>query len=210
MSASTPPNDSAYAAAIDLKKAGVGIAAIVDLRDNPTGAAVDEARALGIEINHGRAVITRRRQAAGLLDDHPAEGRRRRAHHSRRRAADVGRLDAVGASVLAVARQGRLRRRDEALPARRLRAGLRLGRRLQRHRRPGGDGRRGAGGRREGGEGCRRQGASGAPKLKAEAGESWAGGNARRGPGAGAGHDGQGLRRFPERRHRQGHPPGGA
>ncbi len=48
--------DSAYAAAIDLKKAGVGIAAIVDLRDNPSGGLVDEARALGIEINHGRAV----------------------------------------------------------------------------------------------------------------------------------------------------------
>jgi len=50
-------NDTAYAAAIDLKKAGVNIAAIVDLRDNPAGPAVDEARALGIEINHGRAVI---------------------------------------------------------------------------------------------------------------------------------------------------------
>ncbi len=50
-------NDSAYAAAIDLKKAGVNIAAIVDLRDNPTGPVIDEARALGIEINFGRAVI---------------------------------------------------------------------------------------------------------------------------------------------------------
>ncbi|MEQ1955294.1 sarcosine oxidase subunit alpha [Mesorhizobium sp. CN2-181] len=49
-------NDSAYYAAIDLKKAGIGIAGIVDLRDNPSGPAVDEARALGIEINHGRAV----------------------------------------------------------------------------------------------------------------------------------------------------------
>ncbi len=53
-------NDSAYAAAIDLRKAGVGIAAIVDLRDNPTGPLVDEARALGIEINHGRAVVKAR------------------------------------------------------------------------------------------------------------------------------------------------------
>ena len=50
-------NDSAYYAAIDLKKAGVSIAGIVDLRDNPSGPAVDEARALGIEINHGRAVV---------------------------------------------------------------------------------------------------------------------------------------------------------
>lgn len=53
-------NDSAYAAAIDLKKAGVSIATIVDLRDNPTGPMVDEARALGIEINHGRAVVKAR------------------------------------------------------------------------------------------------------------------------------------------------------
>ncbi|TIU05029.1 MAG: sarcosine oxidase subunit alpha, partial [Mesorhizobium sp.] len=40
-----------------LKKAGVGVAAIVDLRDNPTGPVIDEARALGIEVNFGRAVI---------------------------------------------------------------------------------------------------------------------------------------------------------
>jgi sarcosine oxidase subunit alpha len=50
-------NDSAYAAAIDLKKAGVNVAAIVDLRDTPSGPIVDEARALGIEINPGRAVV---------------------------------------------------------------------------------------------------------------------------------------------------------
>jgi sarcosine oxidase subunit alpha len=49
-------NDSAYAAAIDLKKAGVEIAAIVDLRDNPSSPLVEEARALGIEIHGGRAV----------------------------------------------------------------------------------------------------------------------------------------------------------
>jgi len=48
--------DSAYAAAIDLKKAGAGIAAIVDLRDNPAGPLVDEARKLGIEILSGRTV----------------------------------------------------------------------------------------------------------------------------------------------------------
>lgn len=50
-------NDSAYAAALDLKKAGVAIAAIVDLRDNPTGPAVEAARAANIEIHPGRAVI---------------------------------------------------------------------------------------------------------------------------------------------------------
>ncbi|HEV7416131.1 MAG TPA: sarcosine oxidase subunit alpha family protein, partial [Tianweitania sediminis] len=50
-------NDSAYPAAIDLKKAGINIAAIVDLRDNPSGPLVEEARSLGIEINHGRTVV---------------------------------------------------------------------------------------------------------------------------------------------------------
>ena len=50
-------NNSAYAAAIDLKRAGVEVAAIVDLRDNPSSPIVEEARALGIEINHGRAVV---------------------------------------------------------------------------------------------------------------------------------------------------------
>jgi len=35
-----PAKDSAYAAAVDLKNAGVGVAAIVDFRANPSGAAV--------------------------------------------------------------------------------------------------------------------------------------------------------------------------
>ncbi|MBN9078036.1 MAG: sarcosine oxidase subunit alpha [Rhizobiales bacterium 65-79] len=50
-------NDSAYWTAIDLKKAGVNVAAIVDTRDNPAGPAVEEARALGIELNLGRTVL---------------------------------------------------------------------------------------------------------------------------------------------------------
>jgi sarcosine oxidase subunit alpha len=50
-------NDSAYWAAIDLKRAGVNVAAIVDLRDNPSGPAIEEARALGIELNFGRTVL---------------------------------------------------------------------------------------------------------------------------------------------------------
>ncbi|MGQ2908910.1 MAG: sarcosine oxidase subunit alpha [Aliihoeflea sp.] len=49
--------DSAYAAAIDLKKAGVSIAAIVDIRDAPQGSAIDEARVLGIEILTGHGVV---------------------------------------------------------------------------------------------------------------------------------------------------------
>ena len=51
-------NDSAYAAALDLKKAGVAIAAIVDVRDNPAGALIEEARAAGIEILPGRTVVS--------------------------------------------------------------------------------------------------------------------------------------------------------
>ena len=50
-------NDSAYWAALDLKKAGVAIAAIVDLRDAPDGPAVDAARQAGIEIVAGHAVV---------------------------------------------------------------------------------------------------------------------------------------------------------
>lgn len=48
--------DSAYYAALDLKKAGRDIVAIVDQRDNPQGPAVDEARALGIALYPGRVV----------------------------------------------------------------------------------------------------------------------------------------------------------
>src|SRR5690606_14658322 len=40
--------DSGYWAAIDLKRAGIEIAAIVDSRDSAGGAAAEQARALGI------------------------------------------------------------------------------------------------------------------------------------------------------------------
>jgi len=51
-------NDSAYYAAIDLKKAGVEIAAIVDWRDAPKGAAIDEAKGLGIDVLTGHEVTS--------------------------------------------------------------------------------------------------------------------------------------------------------
>lgn len=51
-------SDSAYHAAIDLHKAGSKIAAIVDYRDAPTGAAIDEARALGIDVVTGSGVVS--------------------------------------------------------------------------------------------------------------------------------------------------------
>jgi sarcosine oxidase subunit alpha len=51
-------NESAYWAAIDMRKAGVDVRVIVDLRDNPTGPAVGEAMGLGIEVLPGRAVTS--------------------------------------------------------------------------------------------------------------------------------------------------------
>lgn len=50
-------HDSAYSAAIDLKRAGADIMAIVDVRDNPQSAIVEEARALGIQVLTGHAVL---------------------------------------------------------------------------------------------------------------------------------------------------------
>ncbi|MFZ2100676.1 MAG: sarcosine oxidase subunit alpha [Oricola sp.] len=49
-------NDSAYATAIDLKKAGSDVPAIVDLRDDANSALVEEAKALGIRVLIGHAV----------------------------------------------------------------------------------------------------------------------------------------------------------
>ena len=51
-------NDSAYAAAIDLKRAGVDVPVIVDTRDDPSSAVVNEARSLGIEVLTGHAVYS--------------------------------------------------------------------------------------------------------------------------------------------------------
>ena len=51
-------NDAAYAAALDLHKAGVKIAAIVDLRDDPQSEMVAAARAAGIEVLTGHGVTT--------------------------------------------------------------------------------------------------------------------------------------------------------
>ncbi len=73
-------NDSAYSAAIDLKKAGVNIAAIVDLRDNPAGELIDQARQAGIEIHDGRAVIGvgGRRRVSSMTVRHKTETKSQR------------------------------------------------------------------------------------------------------------------------------------
>lgn len=51
-------NDSAYAAAIDLRRAGIDVPVIVDTRNNPSSAIIDEARSLGIEVLTGHAVYS--------------------------------------------------------------------------------------------------------------------------------------------------------
>ena len=51
-------NDSAYAAAIDLKRAGIDVPVIVDTRDNPNSPIVEQARSLGIEVLAGHAVYS--------------------------------------------------------------------------------------------------------------------------------------------------------
>ncbi|QRI62061.1 sarcosine oxidase subunit alpha [Shinella sp. PSBB067] len=50
-------NDSAYEAAFDLKRAGVTVAAIVDVREKPGEAVLTEARRLGIEVLAGHSVV---------------------------------------------------------------------------------------------------------------------------------------------------------
>lgn len=53
-------NDHAYRAALDWHEAGREVVAIVDARDNPEGDLVSEARALGIRVITGSAVIETR------------------------------------------------------------------------------------------------------------------------------------------------------
>ncbi|MCT7377708.1 sarcosine oxidase subunit alpha [Chelativorans salis] len=50
-------DDSAYATAVDLKKRGVEVAAVIDLRPTPRGPHVEESRELGIEVLAGHAVV---------------------------------------------------------------------------------------------------------------------------------------------------------
>ena len=51
-------SDSAYFAAMDLKTAGVDVAAIIDLRERPCEKIVQEAREAGIEVMPGHAVMS--------------------------------------------------------------------------------------------------------------------------------------------------------
>ncbi len=72
-------NDSAYHAALDLKRAGQKIQVIVDLREDPQSPVVKEARAAGIEVLTGQGVVATngRLRVSGLIT-RPAEGGRER------------------------------------------------------------------------------------------------------------------------------------
>ena len=123
-------HDSAYRAALDLRKAGVNVELIADLRDEAEGPLQDAARDAGIEVAAGAEILgvdgRLRVKAVPLnISGMKRERRLRRAPH-------VGRLDAFGASLLAIARQTRLRRGAASVQARSVRAARALGRRLQR------------------------------------------------------------------------------
>ena len=72
-------NDSAYYAALDLKRAGQKIQAIVDLRDDPKSSVVEEARAEGIEVltGHGVVATNGRLRVSGMIT-RPKDGGRER------------------------------------------------------------------------------------------------------------------------------------
>ena len=72
-------NDSGYYAALDLKRAGQKIQAIVDLRDDPRGAAVEQARAEGIEVLSGHGVVATngRLRISGMVVRPKSGGRER-------------------------------------------------------------------------------------------------------------------------------------
>ena len=205
-------NDSAYAAAIDLKKAGVDIAAIVDLRDNPTGPAVDEARGARHRDQPRPRGDPRRRQAARLVDDRAG---RRTAAPERTIPVDAILMSAGWTPSVHLFSQSRGKVAfDDAtkrfLPGSYAQDCVSVGA-CNGTDGLAGDDRRGAiAAGEKAAKDAGGQGRQGACKLEGRAvgelGRRHAGRRARRRRR----HDGQGLRRFPERRHRQGHPPGGA
>ena len=106
----------------------------------------------------GAEILGARRAPAGQRGAHQAS--RRRAKSRLRRASHVGRMDALGASLLAIARQARVRRGAAALQAGRVGAARAVGRRLQCDLRSCGRarGRRRGGARRGDGRRLRRAG----------------------------------------------------
>ena len=71
-------NDSGYGAALALHEAGVTVAAVADLREEPSGPLTDKARAAGLPVRAGTAVIAtkgRLRVSGALLAALSADGR---------------------------------------------------------------------------------------------------------------------------------------
>ncbi len=130
-------NDSAYETAVDLKRAGGEVAAIVDLRPEAVGPLANRARELGIPIVTGSGVVATRgnRRVTGVgIAPLSADGESVRRPCSDRRlrsCRDVGWLESGGASVFAIRRQASLRRCAEQFRARAFGAGCNLGRRVQ-------------------------------------------------------------------------------
>ena len=93
-------DDSAYAAGVALQEAGVAISAVADLRTE----ASDAARGIRSADTQRRERGRHRRQSACRSRD-PVQWRR----HRLRSGSDVRRLDTVGASLFAVARQAAVR-----------------------------------------------------------------------------------------------------
>ena len=107
-------HDSAWFAAFAMAAAGATVAAILDRRDVVDPALREQARAAGIPFHLG-ARITRHRRAGGAFASCGPTAVRR---SSLRYRVDVGRLDAVGALVFAVARGTSFRSRQRHISAR--------------------------------------------------------------------------------------------
>ena len=117
-------------------------------------------------------------------------------------------MDALGASLLAIARQARLRRGAAALQAGRVGSTRAVGRRVQRDLRSCGRARRRRRGWARGGDGGRVHGA-GSANLRRQRRSSHVWRRACRPAGRSHRPSREGVRRFPERRLRQGCEPGG-
>ena len=114
-------HDSIYMAALDLADAGVEVAAVLDARADPQGAAVAAAREAGLPVRTGTCIVESRGPPARERGDARRADVRwldpRCRPRSLRLRADERRLDAVGASVLAVARQAQVRCGCRSVPA---------------------------------------------------------------------------------------------
>ncbi len=201
-------NDSAYAAAVDMKKPRD--VTIVDLRDNPHGSAVESARAAGIEINTGRAILkTAGKLRVSSMTVAPKNG---------------GAARTIDVDAILMSADGH--RRSTSFPNRAARSPSTTGRsvflpgtyaqdcvsrrRLRRHRGACGNGRGSAAAGSEGCPGGERQEVQKAPAIAAATTETLRRRHGRCRAGRRTRHHRKGLRRFPERRHREGHPARGA